>query len=68
MPDIHKMHKMSKHMLKTSSICCKIFNVYLTFLWTLVILGSATGGALQEKVFLKISQYSQKNTCVGVPF
>ena len=52
MPDIHKMHKMSKHMLKTSSICCKIFNVYLTFLWTLVILVSATGGALQKKVFL----------------
>ena len=29
---------------------------------------SATGGFLQEKVFLKISQISQKNTCVGVSF
>ena len=29
---------------------------------------SATGGFLQEKVLLKISQISQKNTCVGVSF
>ena len=26
------------------------------------------GGALQKKVFLKISQISQENTCVGVSF
>ena len=26
----------------------------------------ATGGVLQKKVFLKISQISQVNTCVGV--
>ena len=29
---------------------------------------AATGGALWEKVFLKISQNSQENTCVGASF
>ena len=29
---------------------------------------AATGGFLLEKVFLKISQISQENTCVGVSF
>ena len=29
---------------------------------------AATGGVLQKKVFLKIMQISQKNTCVGVSF
>ena len=27
---------------------------------------AATGGVLSKKVFLEISQNSQKNTCVGV--
>ena len=27
---------------------------------------AATGGVLKKNVFLKISQYSQENTCVGV--
>ena len=29
---------------------------------------AATGGVLWKKLFLKISQYSQENTCVGVSF
>ena len=29
---------------------------------------AASGGVLQEKVFLKISQTSQESTCVGVIF
>ena len=29
---------------------------------------AATGGVLFKKLFLKISQYSQENTCVGVSF
>ena len=29
---------------------------------------AATGGALLKKVFLKISQISQENACVGVSF
>ena len=27
-----------------------------------------TGGVLKKKLFLKISQYSQENNCVGVSF
>ena len=27
---------------------------------------AATGGILQKNLFLKISQYTQENTCVGV--
>ena len=29
---------------------------------------AATGGVLQKKVFLKIVQISQEDTCVGVSF
>ena len=29
---------------------------------------SSTRGVLWKKLFLKISQYSQKNTCIGVFF
>ena len=29
---------------------------------------TATGGILYKKLFLEISQNSQENTCVGVPF
>ena len=29
---------------------------------------AATGGVSKKTVFLKISQFSQKNTCVGVSF
>ena len=29
---------------------------------------AATGGVLQKKVFLEISQNSQQNICVRVPF
>ena len=29
---------------------------------------AATGGVLLKKVFLKISQISQENTCVGISF
>ena len=29
---------------------------------------AATGGVLKKKVFLRISQISQENTCVGVSF
>ena len=29
---------------------------------------AVTGGVPQEKVFLKIKEISQKNTCVGVSF
>ena len=31
-------------------------------------LEAATGGVLQKKLFLKILQYLQENTCVGVSF
>ena len=33
-----------------------------------VMTEAANGGALQKKVFLKISQISQEYTCVGVCF
>ena len=29
---------------------------------------AATGGVLWKRLFLKISQYSQENACVGVSF
>ena len=29
---------------------------------------AATGAVLQKKMFTKVSQISQKNTCFGVPF
>ena len=29
---------------------------------------AATRGVLQKKMFLKVSQYSQENTCVRVSF
>ena len=29
---------------------------------------AVTGGVLEKKVLLRISQYSQANTCVGVSF
>ena len=31
-------------------------------------LEAATGGVLKKKLFLKILQYSQENSCVGVSF
>ena len=33
-----------------------------------VCLEAATGGVPQKKMFLKISQYLQQNTCVGAFF
>ena len=32
------------------------------------MLEAGTGGALWKKVFLKVSQNSQENTCVGASF
>ena len=29
---------------------------------------AATRGVLQKKLFLKISQYSQENNCIGISF
>ena len=34
----------------------------------LLLYKKATGAVLQKKVFLKISQNSQENTCAGVSF
>ena len=42
-PMTSSVHKMVKHILKYCSICCKIFKVCLTILWTLdVIIGLRT--------------------------
>ena len=47
----------------------KLFRFNRTFLRAFIIKAeAATRGLLQEKVFLEISQNSQKNTCARVSF
>ena len=46
-------HKMSKYILYYCNFCCTEV---------------ATGGVLEIKVFLEVSQNSQENTCSGVSF
>ena len=61
------------------SLCKKMFEVnkkriiilkliqQITFYWSIVA-EATTGDVLKKKVFLKISQYSQENICVGISF
>ena len=42
--------------------------VYITNKKNVSIPEAATRGVLYKKLFLKISQYLQENTCVGVSF
>ena len=61
------------------SLCKKMFEVnkkriiilkliqQITF-YLSIVAEATTGDVLKKKVFLKISQYSQENICVGISF
>ena len=52
----------------SSQMFYEVLNTPLNLPWSVFIHRSSTGGALQKKLFLKISQYSQENTCIEEHF
>ena len=48
--------------------CCEFWSVFENTSTPLLISEAATGGVLRKKVFLKILQNSQENTCARVSF
>ena len=48
--------------------CCEFWSVFENTSTPLLISEAATGGVLRKKVFLKILQNSQENTCAKVSF
>ena len=62
--DIVSVHQ---NLGKSISVFCR-YMVDLVFYYKQNISEPATGGVLQEKVFLEILQHSQENTCARVSF
>ena len=56
------------HVKKTVIIIDTLNLIRFTTIWEVKYREAATGGILQKKVFLKISQNSQENTCARVSF
>ena len=66
----HKFRQFWKHFNSTMFLQYRTWNSNVFFFSAMPVLQlkAATGGVLQEKMFLEISQNSQKNTCVRVSY